>query len=403
MLYRLEVENFYSIRDAQVMDLRVRSQVTDTPNRFAPLWQGASENAPKVVALFGPNASGKSNVLRALSFLVWFVRQSFQHPAGQRLPAARFNEESSWLAPARLAIEFGGPEDLSKAGDPDAAQCRYRFELEFEGGEADRVRETLYHWPTGTARRLRVFERDFEGRVRASRAFGLAGFRTPLEKILRPQASVISTLVQLGHPVASYLRTVTEQVLGNILIEKVDGSEEQTIQYLADHPDVLDEFNRQIERIDLGIRKLEIVQQGPYGPVAQFRHVGLSGPISLFQESHGTRQFLKIFPLIHFVLKNGGIAIIDELDSAIHPLLLPEILRWFQEPGRNPHDAQLWMSCHSASLLEELLKEEIFFCEKDSSGRTEVYALADIQAVRRHDNFYKKYLSGAYGAVPLLG
>jgi predicted ATPase len=84
-------------------------------------------------------------------------------------------------------------------------------------------------------------------------------------------------------------------------------------------------------------------------------------------------------------------------------MLLPEILRWFHDPAENPHNAQLWFSGHSASLLEELQKEEIFFTEKDQQGRTSVYGLKDIESVRRSDNFYQKYLGGVYGAVPRIG
>jgi hypothetical protein len=61
------------------------------------------------------------------------------------------------------------------------------------------------------------------------------------------------------------------------------------------------------------------------------------------------------------------------------------------------------MSGHSASLLEDLCKEEIFFAEKDQQGRTKVYGLKDIESVRRVDNFYQKYLGGVYGAVPRIG
>ena len=120
-------------------------------------------------------------------------------------------------------------------------------------------------------------------------------------------------------------------------------------------------------------------------------------------ESHGTRQFLKLFPLLAHALLVGSIAIIDELDSAIHSMMLPEIVGWFYDPVRNSNNAQLWMSCQNVSLLEELSKDEIVFCEKDLHGRTEVYCLNDIKAVRRDDNYYKKYLGGFYGAVPRIG
>ena len=83
--------------------------------------------------------------------------------------------------------------------------------------------------------------------------------------------------------------------------------------------------------------------------------------------------------------------------------MLPEILRWFHDRERNPRNAQLWMSCHNASLLENLTKEEVFFCQKDGKGRTQVYGLGDIEAVRRTDNYYRKYMGGAYGALPQIG
>ncbi|MFT4181143.1 MAG: ATP-binding protein, partial [Rhizobium sp.] len=133
------------------------------------------------------------------------------------------------------------------------------------------------------------------------------------------------------------------------------------------------------------------------------KHEGLHAPMPFFLESQGTRSFIRIFPLLLLALERGGIAVIDELDVSIHPLVLPEIVRWFYDPRRNPAGAQLWMSCHSASLLDDLSKEEIVFTEKDQRGRSSVYTLAEVQSVRRNDNLYKKYLGGAFGAVPQIG
>jgi hypothetical protein len=145
------------------------------------------------------------------------------------------------------------------------------------------------------------------------------------------------------------------------------------------------------------------IVQTPNGSEFQFEHTGLQAPLWFFVESEGTKQFVRIFPILWEVLQLGGIAVVDEIDSTIHPVLLPEILRWFYDPEINKHQAQLWISGHSASLLEELKKEEIFFTEKDEQGHTKVYGLKDIEAVRRVDNFYQKYLGGVYGAVPRIG
>lgn len=134
-----------------------------------------------------------------------------------------------------------------------------------------------------------------------------------------------------------------------------------------------------------------------------FKHTGLDEPMPWVLESNGTRAFIRLFPLLSATLGEGGVAILDEFDTFLHPLLLPDILRWFHDPSRNPQDAQVWFSAHAASLLDDLLKEEIVLCEKDKRGRTTLFSLMDVKSVRRDENLYKKYLGGAFGAVPTLG
>ncbi|MFJ7440240.1 ATP/GTP-binding protein [Methylorubrum thiocyanatum] len=402
MLYRLEVENFASIRERQIIDLRVGAGVDDDGGRFAPIWAGAKERAPKVVALFGANASGKSNALKAISFVAWFVTKSFSASRGNPMPYDRFNRHDTFKSPTRLAIHFGGTESIECIDDPDAKQCAYFYEFVLDGENKDSViSESLYYRPSGSARKLKLFERSRNGTVTAARAFDLADYQPALKKILRHDASVVATLAQLDHPFSVALWNAAQSINTNILVERVDNSERDVIRFYADRSDLVDALNREIERIDLGIQNFEI-RFAADGPVALFHHQGLSVPMPLFYESHGTRQFIKIFPLLWSTLQAGGIAIVDELDTAIHPLILPEIVRWFYDPVRNPKNAQLWMSCHNASLLSEFSKEEILFCEKGIDGQTNMFGLRDIN-VHRRDNFHKKYLGGAYGAIPVIG
>jgi AAA domain, putative AbiEii toxin, Type IV TA system len=404
VLHRLEIANFYSIREPQVIDLVAAQNAPDVPGRLAPVWPGATERAPKVVAVFGANAAGKSNVLKALAFLAVFVRDSFQFRPGDGLLYARFNDEEMLSKPTRLALHASGAADGSP--DPviksDMRHCRYTYELSLGGPPTEPQRvlhEALYYWP-GRARR---FERDAEGRVRAGKDFGLSdGYRKPLDTILRPNASVISTLAQIRHPLSELLRESTTRAYGNIFVQTEAINEVAVARDYATTQGLLERLNCHLERLDLGIKAMHL-QQTINGPITQFEHRGLAGLSPAVMESHGTRQFVAMFPIIERTLANAGVAIIDELDQSIHPLVLPEIIRWFHDPERNPNDAQLWMTCQNASLLEELTKEEIIFCDKDERGRTSVYRLADVPAVRRDDNYYRKYLGGVYGAVPHLG
>lgn len=90
----------------------------------------------------------------------------------------------------------------------------------------------------------------------------------------------------------------------------------------------------------------------------------------------------------------------DELDNAIHSLILPEIVDLFVDPVRNPNNAQLIAACQNPSILQYLKKEEVFFAEKGHDGATEIYGLKDIKGVRRESNIYANYLAGAFGGVP---
>lgn len=405
MLHRLEIANFYSIREPQVIDLRASGHTPANSGRTAPLWRSSDEQASKVVALFGANASGKSNVLKALSFLSWFVRDSFRSAPESWMPYQRFKDDEACDLPTRLAVHFAGPADVQRATEPDVPRCRYAYEVNL-GGPKGRpphvLTESLKYWPPNAGRQVRLFERGENGSVSAGKEFELGGYRQALEKVLRPNASVISTLVQLKHPLSTFLWHSAGLIQSNILIEKQEVDEDAVARFYAANPKQLELLNRDIQRIDLGIRTMHM-QQGPNGPVALFEHRGLSEPLPVHVESHGTRQFVRIVPLLNQALEAGGVAVVDELDLAIHPLVLPELLRWFHDHERNPHDAQLWMTCNNASLLEDLVKEEILFCEKDDRGRTTVYGLRDVQAVRRNDNYYRKYLGGVYGAIPRLG
>lgn len=134
-----------------------------------------------------------------------------------------------------------------------------------------------------------------------------------------------------------------------------------------------------------------------------FDHSGLSSALPASLESQGTMNFVHLFPIIHTALRRGGLALLDELDSDLHPELLREIVGWFTDPDINEKGAQLLTTCNNPTILDWLRKEEIFFAKKDEKGRASVYALKDIPGVRRNANFQRDYLAGRYGAVPHIG
>lgn len=409
MFYRLEIENFYCIRDRQILDLTVPRTTPEAPERFAPIFEGSDLRAPKVVAVYGANGSGKSTVLKALSFLAWFVRDSFQHIA-PALPCERFNDQESAIRPVRLAIEFGGPMRLgmgSEAKPSDGLAVphgAYRYELELgtkDGAVTSVSKEILRRKRDGRGKWLRVFDRRAGKELLGSDAFSLSGYAKVTDKI-RDDASVLATLALFEHEPSQALVAAAKTVFSNILMDKADLGDDIVVRVLVENPGYVKELNTNLQRIDVGIHEMQIIST-INGPTLMFKHEGLQFDMPWRLESHGTRSFVRMFPWLAASLTAGGVAIVDELDVSIHPLILPEIVRWYYDPVRNPRNAQLWMTLHSASLLDDLVKEEIVLCEKDRRGRSEVYSLMDMKAIRRNDSLYKKYLSGVFGAVPHIG
>ena len=412
MIHRLEIENFYSICETQIIDLRIGAKVPDEELRFARIEDSSGDRVPKTIAIYGHNASGKSNVLRALQFVAWFLSDSFKLEPTEDLPVSRFADGNT--NPIRVKVDFDWFASLNqnhKEAASERALARYTYEVKFfalSGGPLSVLSEELRQLPIrGKSRR--IFLRSENGDVQTSTDYPVKGLTQALAK-LRGNVSLTSSVAQIAeHPATKAILDWANNITTNIFnistnpFERNPGIAEQDLfRFYKGHPFLVNDMNQLLGRVDIGIRSMSFADT-VLGPEPQFQHSGLDKPLLFLFESKGTRQFFSIYPHIWEALHYGGIAVIDELDSTIHPMLLPEILRWFHDPVENPHNAQLWFSGHSASLLEELQKEEIFFTEKDQQGRTSVYGLKDIESVRRSDNFYQKYLGGVYGAVPRIG
>jgi hypothetical protein len=397
MIHQISIENFFSVADRQEVSFRVPLNAPELPC-FRHSQSGQGERLPLIIGIYGSNASGKSTVLRAITTTGWFVQNSFTIPPNNQIPL--FNPYASndwWNRPTKIAIDF---DSQLAEGTPSAL---FRYELHV-GNEPKRfakevVFEALSYAPKGKFRR--IFERKGQDCSFGSE-FGITAGDSRVRSI-RSNASVISTLAQLNHKISSDLIRWLSALQTNIYgIEKAQGTIAYALGYYAQRPEYLKGLNQELSRLDLGLQEMKILPGTP-GPIAMFKHFGLDCDIVLAQESMGTRRFIEIFPLIQYVLDTGGIAVIDELDTDIHPLIIPEIFRWFYEKDRNPQGAQLFFTAHNPAILDELEKEQVFFTEKSSGKSTRIYGASEIKGLRREPSLMKKYLSGELGAVPHIG
>ncbi len=406
MLRKISVENFYSIKDKQVLDLAVPSNAPDLPV-FGIEKEISSTRIPKVVSIFGANASGKTTILRALGFLKWFLTESFNQPPTNDLPLLPFADSEGQHGISRFEVEYDG--DLIEGEKP----CVYRYSLEisYYPGNKNPLKpeinpvvksESLYFAPEGKFRRL--FHREGE-QIKDSPEFKVKVKDYPLQTF-RGNASVIPTLVLYNHAVSNAFNSVLNTIFTNVsTLQKFDFEENTATKYYASNEEVLKKLNNKLRMLDLGIEQVFVSANNKPDSmlIPYFRHSGLNDTLLFGLESQGTQKFYNLFLYINYVLEAGGLIVLDEIDNDIHPSLMPEIIGWFHDDRTNPHNAQLFMACHNATLLEHLEKEEIYFTKKTPDGKTQVYGLNDIAGVRRVDNYYKKYLGGVFGAVPNIG
>lgn len=398
MLYKIIIENFFSIADRQELTFDVPANAPDL-SCFKLSRSNQKIRLPTVVGFFGPNASGKSTIMRAVVSAAIFACHSFDWVGQINNLFQPYRQKNWWGQPTKITIEF---DSQLSDGDPSAI---FRYELHI-GHQANDLHnkvvlyETLSYSPKGKFRRL--FERTNQ-EFHFGREFDISGANDPRTQSIRPNASVISTLAKLNHPLSSYLSKVIGALQTNIIgVYKIQQNVNQFLSTYINDQNCLDRLNKELRRLDIGLESMTI-EQGSQGPFAKFQHAGLDGFIYFDEESAGTKRFVEIFPRIHYALETGGIVMIDEIDTDLHPLLLPELFRWFSDSQRNSGGAQLFFTAHNPALLDDLEKEQVFLTEKSSGQSTHVYGARDIKGLRREPSLMKKYLAGELGAVPHVG
>lgn len=395
MLHRIEIENYRSIRETQVIDLRLPRTTPDMP-RFVASHGDEGVRLPTVVAFFGPNASGKTTILRALTSTLDFAVHSFSTPPDQPIPYFwPFRSANWWDRPTRIIVDFD-------AEWIDGVGRVYRYELAIGHSIVDGATVLTEALLVRNGRRFRaLFRRDKRG-IRCATELSLPSYDSRL-KAVRPNASLISTMAQLNHPIFREAWDDIALTQRNLFgLQTAPFNIESALRFLHSDQQALADLKSQLRRLDLGLQDITI-ENTPHGLVAAFQHEGLTGMVLQGEESNGTRRFLAMFPVLWFTLQTGRPAIIDEFDVDLHPLLVPELLNWFHDPVVNPYKAQLFFAGHNAALMEYLEKEEIFLVEKSRGGASTVTALRDFQGLRREPSLQKKYLGGAFGAVPNIG
>ncbi|MDR1295611.1 MAG: ATP-binding protein [Bifidobacteriaceae bacterium] len=400
MLIRFEASNFRSISAPVELSMVAIDHDRPEARRVEPL----GEHVVPVAAVYGPNASGKSNVLESL---VW-LRSAFG------LSLSRWDD----AIPLDPFAFRSGTRDVS-AFRLEMTVDGVRFEYSLEATSDSVVYEGLFHYPE--RRRRLLFERDGL-ELKLQRGLGvLSGAR----KVMTGRTLMLSIAHRFGEPSVDGLA----RQLGDMQIVRPTRLPQLWPGELdlwdpslgASSAAARDRALLLLRLADLGIEDVvaetrEIEPPRPSGPTGGIRsrltrylsltHQSAAGPtaINFNDESQGTKAWFHLIPPILRALDQGSVLVVDELDTSLHPTLSAEVIRVFQSPVSNPKGAQLLFSSHDTSLLGHLNRDEIWLTEKRPDGSTRLGALAEFagERVRRSQNLERAYLADRFGALPQI-
>jgi hypothetical protein len=421
VLLAFRAENVRSLREESELSLLATRLADENAVRNVTWREGGHPvGTLPVAAVFGANASGKTNVIRAMDDMRTHVLHSFR--AGS--PTGGISRRPYLLDPDRNSRPSRFEVDLVLAG----VCYQYGFVIDDESV----LEEWAYHYPHGKAARMfhrRGSEMEF-GTAGRAKSRAVAG-------LLRPNALYLSTaasanhdallplydwfarnLVLAGESTRQLRQALTTQLLNDNGRRKpvlallraaamgITGAKTQPLDPVAD------ERIRRAVRILTGLESdADGTDEGPDIEDLGLRlvHRGPDSDIDLdpHDESFGTLVWFGLVGAVVEALANGTVLLADELDASLHPNLVRQLIRLFQSPESNPRQAQLVFNSHEITILGDsaadrlIGRDQIWFTEKGDDGSTRLYALADMEP-RKDDAISRRYLAGRYGATPNL-
>jgi AAA15 family ATPase/GTPase len=369
----------------------------------------------KSAAIYGANASGKSNLCKAIHFMKWFmVNSSKETQSTDKIDVEHF----------RLSAETENqPSFFEIVFLLDGQKYRYGF-------EADNIRvvsEWLFYVPK--SRETKLFERN-KNKFSVSKSYKANG----VSQKTRNNALFLSVSAQFNVEIAeNILNWLTNK------LEIISGLDElfylrYTVQCLSKNENS-NQIIELIRKLDFGINTIELEEREiPLSALPNYLSDEMKNRLSKNKnkvtfiktihrkfdsdgkylsnesfdlsnhESKGTQKLFALAGLIFDTLKNGIVLFIDEFDASIHPLISYAIVELFNSSQTNPNNAQLIFMTHDTNLLSNKLfrKDQIWFTEKNKYGATDLYSLAEYK-VRNDASFEKDYIQGRYGAIPYIG
>ena len=378
MVLRIELSNFFSIRDLLSIDFRaanIHTRLAGELRDNVMEWSGM--NVLTTIGLFGPNASGKSNIIKAIRFCWSLILHSIDSNVGTVFDFAPFKFNGYDNQPSSFLINFV----------IDGIEYEYSFTLT----RTAILDEALYYYPKG--RRARVFTRH--GIQPPKYTFGEGLITRPLDVVTNTSDKNLFLT-----RASSMNREIAQRVYRYFLDDLLPGIQTSDVQSNTDNfnaykPLIL----RALSICDTDIVDIKINKAN--GHFVTYHKENPSLPFDLLtEESDGTIKLFRILLNLLDVVKHGKTLLLDEFDSSLHIRLADFIIDLVHASKAS----QLLFTSHSTNLIDihRFRKDQIAFVNKRSNASTEVYSLFDYKDFRDNMDAEKAYIQGRFDAVPYV-
>lgn len=421
MFLQFTVSNFLSIKEKATFSMLDSSE--EDKNSFSI----RDYNLLRTSVIYGANASGKTNILKAMSFMRTLVLNKYKIiQSTDILPYSPFRLNTSTKESS---------SSFEMVFFIDEKKYRYGFELD----STTIYSEWLFEDEKGKEAKLFYRDIDEEDYVnnqkfkegydffdKSNKKINIAQNQLFLWVCDRLASATISKSILKWFSNFNLLDGTDSNGYMNFTLRKMEDEEfKKEIVNLVKTADIgIENIDLQEEDIihsEIGKTNLVDILKGRMQQNGILKTISINTFHKVFDdnnkyigteifdleedESFGTKKFFKISAPVIDTLKNGKILLIDELDSSLHPILTKYLIKLFNNEKINKNNAQLIFTTHDTNLLKPTIfkREQIWFTQKDKYGSTNLYSMLEIKGVRASDDFEKHYIQGKYGAVPYIG
>ena len=388
MLVQFMLKNVLSFKEETVLDMTAINAYKEHPGNLIDI--GTAEKFLKVAAIYGANASGKSNLHMAMCYFQYIITESFNNVA---------EDDQTAIARYYNPFSFEEEEENSEFQVIEIIED-YEYKYGFEYNDKCVVAEWMYRKNIKNNRTSTIFERTtHEVHLGAS-----VRKECELYKEQIPAETLVLSFFNKLKLKTDIFRNMYNSIM-NTLVVPTDFCEDSKI-LKALLPPVIDNDRENLlaflKAIDTGITDIgyaENENQIYFDTI----HVGKDGheySLNLYNESEGTIKSIILYIYVRTAIENDGSLFVDELNVKLHPLLLKFIIDLFYQYKSK---AQLIYTTHDTTLMDKKFfrRDQIWFVQKDEFGYSELVALSDFK-VRSDASFEKDYLAGVYGGIPFL-